>query len=658
VRRWHGAFELYTPVWNAVSGVVAELSVTLWLNIGVPTPPQSRRELREQERQSVAHRKKRKRPLIRSFRLWIPVVLVLIIVGLGLTALWIGPRAFEAKDQLEAAIPLAKQVESHLVKSESEPAQQAARKMQQHTAKAHELTSDDVWKALEWVPVVGANLKAVRLAAESADELTREAVVPVSQIDIDALKPKDGRIDVEAVRGLQGTVNAAAKALDHANERMAQIDRKPLISQVAGGVGKLDDALGKANDLIVGVQNAVNLMPAALGADGPRNYLMLFENNAEARGWAGNPAALLMLTVNDGVISIGRQASTADFPYGLTEPVVPLDPATVALYGDKIGRFIQDTTTTIDYPYTAQLATIFWQRQFGSQIDGVLSFDPVALGYLIKATGPITLPTGEKLTAKNASDLLLNEVYFKYPDPKVQDAFFAAAAASVFDVLQSGAGNTKGLIDALAKAVDEHRLLYYSFHEEEQKVIATTPLVGLPPTSNTEQSAVGVFINDLTAAKMDFYLRPTIEISSDQCTAPTPTMTAKVTLTNIAPPDAQDRFPDYVLGFRTGTGTIYTDVVLYGLVGGQIGDIQVDGQPATANIYGSQAPLTYQGEHLGRPAAKVYVETKPGATVTITYTMNGPAGAYGPLKVLTTGMPHPTTITTDTPGCRDQKQTK
>src|SRR5699024_6881361 len=140
-----------------------------------------------------------------------------------------------------------------------------------------------------------------------------------------------------------------------------------------------------------------HLLPAILGADETRHYLMLFENNAETRGWGGNPASVMLLNVDDGKIDIEQQADTSDFPYGLEQPIMELDPESEALYGDKIGRYLQDTTTTIDFRETAHLATAFWDRQFGGDIDGVVSFDPVALGYLLKATGPVELSTGEVL---------------------------------------------------------------------------------------------------------------------------------------------------------------------------------------------------------------------------------------------------------------------
>lgn len=37
-----------------------------------------------------------------------------------------------------------------------------------------------------------------------------------------------------------------------------------------------------------------------LGADGPKNYLLLFQNNAEVRSLGGNPASLMLLRVEDG----------------------------------------------------------------------------------------------------------------------------------------------------------------------------------------------------------------------------------------------------------------------------------------------------------------------------------------------------------------------
>jgi hypothetical protein len=515
--------------------------------------------------------------------------------------------------------------------------------MQEHTEKAAEATDGVLWRSVEWIPVLGPNMHAVRVAADSANRLAADAAVPASALTLDSFKPHGGRIDVKAIADLTSTVDRAAKAVSAAQSDLGTIDRSTLIGPVKSGVDKLLTALDALAPQLKGVQTAVKVLPQALGEDGPKHYLMLFENNAETRGWAGNPAALLLVTVNDGAISIDDQANSTDFKNGLANPIIPLDPSMEALYGSKIGRFVQDTTTPADFPYTAQLASAFWKQRSSTPIDGVMSFDPVALGYLLKATGPITLSTGDVVNSDNAASLFLNQVYFRYKDPKVQDAFFASAAASVFTTVQQGGFQPKALLDALSQSVNEHRFLFWSADPAVEKLIANTPLAGTLPTSNATDTGVGVFFNDTTGAKMEYYLYPSITVTSDQCTASTPTLTSSVELESKAPASG---LPPYVVGvFYYGRTAV--DVTLYGTVGGSMSGFKVDGQATTPS---------YTGENLGRPVAKIPVLISPGQKLTVTYTMTGKAGDYGPPKVFTTGMPHPTPITVTAPGCPAAKK--
>jgi hypothetical protein len=609
----------------------------------MPDTHPSRRERREHGREKTRGGKRR-RPLVKSARLWIPVgigVVLLVLVGLGLVALILVPKALTAKNELEAAIPLAHQVETSMLATDSKSAQVAAKSMQEHTQKAAAATDGRLWRSVEWIPVVGPNLHAVRVAADSANRLVADAVVPASALSLDSFKPHDGRIDVKAISNVTSTVDRAAEAVSVAQTELGTINQSALIGPVKSGVDKLTTAVDAMAPQLKGVQTAVKVLPQALGENGPKHYLMLFENNAETRGWAGNPAALLLVTVNDGAISIDDQASSSDFQNGLKNPVIPLDPSMQALYGSKIGEFVQDTTTPADFPYTAQLASAFWKQRSSTPIDGVMSFDPVALSYLLKATGPIHLPTGDVVTSDNAVPLFLNQVYYRYSDPKAQDAFFAAAAASVFTTVQGGNFSAKSLLDSLSQSVNEHRLLFWSADPAVEKLIANTPIAGTLPASNATDTGVGVFFNDTTAGKMEYYLYPSISVTSDQCTASTPTLTSSVVLQSQAPADASKSLPPYIVGiFYNGRTAV--DVTLYGTVGGTMSDFKVDGQPA--------AP-SYTGENLGRPVAKIPVLISPGQKLTVTYTMTGKAGDYGPLKVFTTGMPHPTPITLTTPGC-------
>jgi hypothetical protein len=589
-----------------------------------------------------------KKPLVKSARLWVPVtlgVLLLGIIGVGIAGWQVAERGLAARDELEQAIPLAKQAQEQILAGDQEGATATVDQLEVHAAEARELTDDPIWRSFEWVPMAGPNLAAVRITATSVDELVDGVVRPATTLSLDALKPVEGAIDVVALTELSGVLDGVATTIDEVAAELDSVDQDQLIGPVADGVAQLDEAVGQIQPMVGPASTALEVLPAALGADGPRNYLVLFQNNAESRGTGGNPASLLLLNVTDGRLSIAQQASSSDFDRPDTA-IMELDPESEALYGDKIGRFMQDVTITPDFTETSELIRAFWANQFGTEVDGVISFDPVALSYLLGATGPVTLPTGEKLTADNATSLLLNEVYFRYEEGDDQDAFFAAAAGSVFQVLTSGAGETDALVEALTRGIDEGRLMYAPSDAAEAEFIAGTRIAGALPVDNTEQTMVGVYVNDITEGKLDYYLQLDAAAATDACTvdaATAPTFTTTATLTNTLQPDQVAGLAEYISPGRFfPKGEIATDLVLYGPVGSTFQSAKLDGAPAAVT------PLT----HLDRPAVKITVRNPPGSTHAVTAVFTGQAdAAYGPLEVWHTPMVRPANVTIDAPGC-------
>src|SRR5690606_1113179 len=220
------------------------------------------------------------------------------------------------------------------------------------------------------------------------------------------------------------------------------------------------------------LHRTAELLPTMLGGEGPRTWLMLFHNPGVLRSLGGMPGATAILSAENGSVSLIGQgtASMPRFP----EPVMELHPELQALYGNRPALFFSGTTIVPDFSIAAPLAREMWERQHGTSADGVISLDPIALSYLLEATGPIELPTGEALTSENAVDLLLNEVYLRYEDPLEQNLVFAQAAATVFDTLMSGGADPGAILTALGQAADERRLLLWSAVEDEQRILAET----------------------------------------------------------------------------------------------------------------------------------------------------------------------------------------
>jgi hypothetical protein len=335
----------------------------------------------------------------------------------------------------------------------------------------------------------------------------------------------------------------------------------------------------------------------------------MFQNPAEPRASGGNPGALALIGTDGGRISLVQQATTADFPR-FPEPVLPLPKATAGVYGNLTGRFLQDVTLTPRFELSASLASEMWAQRFGTRVDGVLSIDPVALGYLLAATGPIDLPTGDQLTADNAADLLLNGVYQRYPDGAEQDAFFAAASAAVFERISGGSFDATKLIGALAQAGEERRVLVWSAAEDEQALLAGTTLIDLLPTAEQQADAFGVYVNDTTGSKMGYYLDVQTETGVAQCGSNGQVLGLRLKVTNTAPADAATSLSSYITGAgQAGVtpGNFRFNIAVYTPPGSYTQGVQRDGadlpvQPALDGDF---------------PLSQFRLELAPGESTTI-----------------------------------------
>jgi hypothetical protein len=253
-----------------------------------------------------------------------------------------------------------------------------------------------------------------------------------------------------------------------------------VVSQLREPIDELRGQLAEVAPLSAEVRRVVPLLPAMLGADGPRRYLLMFQNNAEERASGGNPASLALLTVDKGAIGLGRQAGSGDFPSPYaTPPYAPSGGGNKdwpTVYTDYASTYLTNITMTPDFPTTARMARAMWREEFGGRVDGVISFDPVALSYLLRASGPVELADGTRLDADNAVSFLLSEVYATYPDADVQDAVFASAARTVFDLLIGGDNDPQAYLDQLRPMIEEQRLKVWINHRDEQAVLGESPV--------------------------------------------------------------------------------------------------------------------------------------------------------------------------------------
>ncbi|MCB2177294.1 MAG: DUF4012 domain-containing protein [Actinomycetales bacterium] len=545
-------------------------------------------------------------------RLWLRVLggAALLVV---LAGAWLGWRGWQVWSALAPVEPALSGLQSNLSQVDRQALTEATAGLPEAAARAHAATSDPVWRAAEHLPWLGAQLRAVSAVTDAIRTVAVD-VVPVlddvaGTLDPATLAPSGGRVDVQALAAAAPGVHRAATAAVEARDQVDAVDAGPLVSQLADRVVRAQKAMDELAGLLGTADHILGLAPAMLGADGPRQYLLLVVNPAELRGLGGIVGSVAVLDVDDGAISLGDYASSRSFG-SFDSAVVPLSDAELSLYGDRLGRYLQDVTMAPSLPRAAEIAAAMWKARTGDDVDGVVTIDPVALGYLLRAVGGVTV--GDvTLNADNAARTLLLDAYLRFPDADASDAFFGTAATAVFRALVGGDADARVLLDGVRQAVDDRRLGLWSAHPDEQAVIGSSG-VGLEFGPDADPEAAGVFLDDGTKAKIDYFLGVTTgtELSCDRAPA---VATVTVDLASNTP-DNLAELPQYVTGKRAGTSQ--TNLTIYSPVGGRVLGVEADGValPSTRTTTG------------GREAVAVTVVLPPGGSRSVVVYVGLPAG--------------------------------
>lgn len=566
----------------------------------------------------------RKSPLrgLRLALIWLGSLLALAAV----IAIWLGVQASTLYGELDSANKLVTSLKDELASNDQPEATATAEQIRNHTSTAKKIASEPLWTMATAIPGLGANFSAVGEVARSADDVATLGLVPLVQVfktlDWNSLMPGTSGTHLEPLEAASPTISLAAQAVRASAERLGQIDTARLLPQVAEPLTNARGQLTEVTGALDAAASAAEIAPAMLGSQSPRNYLLVVQNNAEVRSSGGIPGALAVLNVDNGKLTLGAQSSATEL--GVMSPPVPVALEQQQIFSSRLGKFMQDVNLTPDFPSAAVTAKAIWERKTGQIVDGVISIDPVALGYILKATGPVKLTNPElvaltnaglptELTDKNVVSTLLSDVYDKIEQPQLQDAYFAGVAQEVFSALSSGGADPRAMMDSIAQGAAEGRVLVWSGLPNEQTVIETYPISGSISGPSVAATQFGVYFNDGTGAKMDYYVKRTVQLLKGCPRDGYEQTIVRVVSTNTAPLDAGQSLPGYVTGggsYGVQPGSVQTNLVAYGPVQANVETVTDGGQQV------GFAPYL----HSDRPVGVYAIRLAPGESKTVDFT--------------------------------------
>jgi hypothetical protein len=565
-------------------------------------------------------------------------VLKIVLFVLLAIVVWFGIRSAIVAVNLYMAQNLVSDLQAEAQEGDLKAVAATTGSLRFHTVSAAAGTADPTWRLAELIPALGQNLHAVRMLAESANDIVVNVASPGADIaasfDLKERDPETGGFDLAPFEDAKVVAADIAPVLADSTERIGSINTAEIASPLRDVVDQFNGIIADVTPFASSAEPIVNLVSAALGADGPRDYLLAFQNNAESTALGGSAASYTLMHTDGGAISTAAQGNSGDFEEGV--PVdVAVDQSALDIYGEYLINHINTSTSRPDFPTAASIMSAFWQRDKGITVDGVISIDPIALGLILNATGPITLTTGDVVNSENAVDLFTNGIYKRYPSyeeaPKA-DAFFEEAASTIVDKVTSGDFDIGAMISSLADGIDQGSIMVWSAAPEEQAALAGMRIQGVLPATNEKETVIGVYFRDTSKSKIDYYLSTSTATTTDVCsTAETPTFTTSVTLHSNLDEATAKALPDYVKSDVWGSKKFRTEVFVYGPIGSSAAGssvIQEGLETVPTGVYAD----------LNRPVVSFGAYLAPGETTTVQVTFTGAPGAYGPLEVRGTPM--------------------
>lgn len=476
-------------------------------------------------------------------------------------------------------------------------------------------------KVWSWMPVIGSGVNDARLLGSALSELTSavetaEAVYPkVTGDDATLMEGKSIDLDVltevgAALRTVEGHVAAARAGLEDVE------GTAPVVGATVAEAR--DDAMDKVVPVADGLEQLIPLvdqLPATLGKDRPMKYLVAMMNPSELKYAGGSMLTFSVLTVDDGTISRGSTVDVETSPR-VFRPVywehVEGNP-----FVSEFSQRITHANLAPSWPVSGEETLRAWEKLRGTEVDGLVAVDVVAISRMMQVTGPVYVEGMGQLRADNVVERTAGDYErFTTAQQAERKALNRALVPAFLDQLFSGK-DFLATMRAVGDSADGRHLAFYFRDGATQEAAHDFGLDG--SLSDTEHDYTGFFTQNLVGSKADFGqhkdVSSTVTLRADG--------SAKVTTTAVVE-NRNDPSVDGELSAYTNPD-LDSNLAVFLPRGAKMSKVTV------ADSEGERAGERPVGDYYGRPFVEEPTVIRAGAegVLTVTYTVPNAAAVKG-----------------------------
>ena len=379
------------------------------------------------------------------------------------------------------------------------------------------LRSDLVVNALLVVPYAKDQ---VRTAVDLAAALSAATKADGDVIDIArAYVARPPAAPTDSGQQLLSLLQAVAPKLAEADQSLAPAtsaldadSKRPLIGPIRKQLDGARTQLRPVADAVHSGSVAARLLPAALGANGVKTYLILLPNPSELRPTGGFSGEVGRISIDHGRVTELVIQNEADINAAFKERFVPQGQAGTYLSFANDQWDIGDAGWDADFPTSVKLQERMYTSATGRQLDGTISADPYFFSALLSVTGPVELP-GYGMLDSNNLYLRTNVLTNVETGPLSGKTLLPLLAKTIIAKVLAQPANRWPELGSVLQDAAVHRHLQVVVHEpqlgaELHHLRLDGALQNLPLT----QDYVMVAEANVAATKADYYIKRSMDI--------------------------------------------------------------------------------------------------------------------------------------------------
>ncbi|HEY3528331.1 MAG TPA: DUF4012 domain-containing protein [Nocardioides sp.] len=573
-------------------------------------------------RVKVRRRRRRRRRLI--------VVGVLLVVVLVLVALALMARTLvSAKHEAQAAQQDLTSAKAALSADHFGQARAYVKEARAHVDQARSDSgglSGDVWSV---IPVAGGAVDDERYLVDALDQTTSVAELGVQIYPIVSGRSAElmhgQRIDLKLLQDVADRTSAIGPHIDQA---LADLDQVKGSTPIVGTSVK--NAKATALSYLAPLQETyrdnapiISSLPALVGADGPRTYLLAMLNPAEQRYSGGGALSFTTLRFRDGVASFGASVNVDDILARGDQQVWA--PVVGNTFHRQPALRVTSATFSPWWSVSGEELIRGYQKAFpGTRYDGVIGIDLQGLASLFRITGPIDLPSFGQITADNLVQTLGGS-YGNFDSVEQRHRLNDELVPAFRQKLFEGGKMSEKVKSLAASAKGRHFVTYFRGPLIRHR-FARVGLSG--DLSPTFYDYIGVFSQNLNGSKTDYWQHRTVDSTVHLKDDGSARVHLHITVRNEAPPYTLP-VPDPKAGYTTRY--LLTRIGVFMPRNATFGDAEVNGKTYGAKLH---LPTVTGVRNRKYVEGTMMLNSGQSSTMDVTYAVKNAAEVVSPSSLI------------------------